>query len=174
MDLTKEVLNKALNLLNESIGKSLNKTITITIGGGGALILGHAYDGATKDLDGVSRDMESIKEISEQIAKIINIEHDWLNPYFSAFTYYLPADSNSRIIQVYKNDYLIVYSLGVEDLLIMKYMAGRPKDLKHIRHLLLLKPDLNIIEERLIELCKIKKDEAENALELFYEHTDKD
>lgn len=68
---------------------------------------------------------------------------------------------------------LKVTALGPEDLLIMKFMAGRKKDMSHIRFLIKKKADLKIVDKRLDELLQGPfKEEAQKALELFDEVTE--
>lgn len=174
VDIDKNLAIKAFKLLDKMIGDRIQAQVIITVGGGGAMILLHEYQEATSDIDGiVNKAANEVKEFSEEIAKKLHISHDWLNPHFNAFTYYLPSDAGSRIENVFQGEFLTVKSLGVEDILIMKFMAGREKDRPHIKYLLNKSPNLKIIEDRLYELEKINKATAEKALEMFYEYTKK-
>lgn len=174
MNLDKALALKAFQFLDTKIGQHISAPVIITIGGGGAMIMHHDYDGATYDIDGIAnKAADKIKLLAEEIATELNIAHDWLNPHFDTYTYFLPDDAKDRIEKTFQGHFLTVNSLGVEDLLIMKFMAGRNKDLPHITHLLKKSPNLQIVENRLYELVKIKKSEADKALELFYELTDK-
>ncbi len=137
MDLDKALALKAFELLDLKIGQQINSPVIMTIGGGGAMVLQHDYNGTTYDIDGIAnKAADKVKLLAEEIAKELNIAHDWLNPHFDVYTYYLPNDAKDRIEKTFQGKFLTVNSLGVEDLLIMKFMAGRNKDLPHIRHLL--------------------------------------
>lgn len=175
MDLDKELALKALNLLDEAIGKKKLPLVKLITGGGASMLLAHGFPGKTNDVDAVptTGNFEDIKTLSEEVAKVLNISHDWLNPHFQAYTIYLPADSKNRMERIYSGQNLIVDALGAEDVLIMKLMAGRSKDRAHIKHLLKKKLNIKIVENRLQEL----KDKnlcaklAEQALDLLDEET---
>lgn len=172
MDLTKQMLLKALKNLDHKLVEHQVELMAV-IGGGGAMILAHGYPGSTKDVDAVvDKDFDVIKPFIEEISKEMKLEYDWFNPYFDRFTSYLPLDAKSRYEKVFTGQNLIVNSLGSEDILIMKLMAGREKDIKHIKHLLALKPNLNLIEDQLHKLQSIFPKIANEALERFYEFTD--
>lgn len=154
MQMDKELAQKALSLLDQKIFDAGMDYVRITVGGGGAMMLAHNFPGKTNDVDGVTTkgSFEEIKALAEQVGDELKIDHDWLNPHFSAFTFYLPADAKSRYTVIFNGKKLVVEALGAEDVLIMKLMAGRAKDLAHIRHLLKCKLDLKIVENRLQEL----------------------
>lgn len=174
MEMDKALALKALKLLDSKIAQAGIKKVTLTIGGGGSMILQHHYNGGTVDIDAVPLeiDMESLKPFVESVARELGISPDWINPYYQAFTIYLPEDSRNRMSVTFKGERLIVQSLGVEDILIMKLMAGRAKDKPHIMHLLKLSPDLKIVENRLEELTKMYPELAQRALDLFDDLTE--
>lgn len=176
MSLDKNLALKALHLLDVAIGKKEYPLVKLVTGGGASMLLAHGFPGKTNDVDAIptSGNFEDIKVLAEEIARKLNISHDWLNPHFQAYTIYLPTDMNDRLERVYSGKNLIVDALGAEDVLIMKLMAGRSKDRAHIKHLLKKKPNLKIIENRLQEL----KDKnlyaklAGQALDLLDEETE--
>jgi hypothetical protein len=138
------------------------------MGGGGSMMLAHGFDGKSQDLDAVptNSDFQELAPYMSRVAKELSLAPDWINPYFQAFTIYLPQDSAQRMTSVYDGPSLSVLSLGAEDVLIMKLMALRSKDLKHIRHLLSLRGvDLDKVEGRLEELVKLFPKEARAALD---------
>lgn len=132
------------------------------------MVLQYNYMGKTVDIDAVptnSEVAEDLKVLSEEVAKELKLNNDWLNSYFQSFTVYLPADAMSRVVNTYAGTSLTVNSLAIEDLLIMKLMAGRAKDLSHIRFLMKLSPNLKIVEKRLEELKFVYPKEAQKALD---------
>ncbi len=139
------------------------------------MLLAHNFPGKTNDVDAVPSngvEFNLIKDLAEEIAKELGIAHDWLNPYFGAFTVYLPPDAKNRMKVIYSGQNLCVDALGAEDVLIMKLMAGRAKDRAHIRHLINKnKADIKVVE-RALEALKDKnmfRDLAEKALDLLDE-----
>jgi hypothetical protein len=175
MDLDRELTLKAFQMLDMAIGKRALPMIKLVTGGGASMLLAYGFPGKTTDVDAVPTNgsFEDIKQIAEEVAKALNINHDWLNPHFQAFTIYLPKDSRQRLKRIYSGDHLIVDSLGVEDILIMKLMAGRAKDRPHIRHILKMKPNLAIVENRLQEMKdrNLYAKLATQALDLLDEET---
>lgn len=175
MDLDKKLALKALEHLDVAIVGSGLPLTRMMAGGGASMLLAHGFPGKTNDVDAVptrGAAFDEIKGLIERVAKELGIAHDWLNPHFQAFTIYLPSDAKDRTIMIYNGQKLIVESLGAEDVLIMKLMAGRSKDRAHIKHLL-RKKDLNlsIVESRLEALKELNlyKKEASRALELLDE-----
>ena len=81
----------------------------------------------------------------------------------------MPLEASIRMEEVFSGKCLTVKSLGAEDIIIMKLMAGRNKDRPHIVHLKKQKLNLSIIENRLEELLKIHPAEAQKALDWFDE-----
>lgn len=168
MDMNKKLALKALQSLDEKLAEAKMQKVTLIIGGGGSMILQHNYTGgSTYDIDAVPTNIEfeDLKPFMEKVAEELKIAPDWLNPYYSAFTIYLPADSKSRILKTYQGEVLTVKSLGAEDILIMKLMAGRSKDMPHIKHLMRMKLKISIVESRLEELKKLYPKEAGRALD---------
>ena len=174
MDMNKELALQALKLLDSKLSKASVPAMTLVIGGGGSMILNFNYQGATVDIDAIplNTPFDDLKPFMEEVARELKIAPDWLNPYYQSFTHYLPTDSKSRMKSVFKGEVLDVQSLGAEDILIMKLMAGRAKDYSHIQHLLKMKINLKIVDRRLTELLKIHPRFAQRALDSLDELTE--
>lgn len=172
MKLDKSLAEKALDVLDKKITEARLGMVHLAIGGGGSMMLNHDYVGMTMDIDAVPTNIEfdQLKPFISEIATELKISADWLNPYYGSFTHYLPQDSHSRMQKVFSGQSLQVNSLGAEDIIIMKLMAGRNKDRPHIMHLKKKKLNLKIVEKRLEELLKIHPSEAQKALDLFDEY----
>lgn len=170
MEINKALALKALSLLDSKAHKNGLKDVNLVIGEGGAMLLQYNYTyGTTYDIDAVptNYNFEDLKPFMEEVAKELNIASDWLNPHYQSFTVYLPADAKSRMHMTFEGKVLSVKALGVEEILIMKLMAGRSKDIPHIKHLMKLSPNLSIVENRLEELIELFPKEAKRALELL-------
>ncbi len=174
MEMDKALATKALQLLDEKMMAATEKKVTLIIGGGGSMILQHNFKGGTVDIDAVpvNSDFEDLKPYMEAVAKELKIAPDWLNPYYQAFTIYLPKDAKSRLKITFSGKVITVKSLGAEDVLIMKLMAGRAKDIGHIQHLLKLNLDLSVVEKQLEELIKLFPKLATKALERLDDFTE--
>lgn len=174
MEMDKSLALEALKRLDAKLVRADFPRIVLAAGGGGSMILEHGYSGATADIDAVpiNSEFEPLKPFMQEVAQELKIDADWLNPYYSAYTVYLPADAKDRMVDTFVGKRLIVKTLGAEDVLIMKLMAGRAKDLPHTRHLLKKDLDLKIVEKRLEQLKKLFPELAEEALDLFDSLTD--
>lgn len=108
----------------------------------------------------------------KSVAKELNIEPDWLNPYFSTFSMTLPVDYQSRLIQVFQGQSLTVAALGKEEMLIMKCFAHRAKDIPHARALLKGKLNIQLVEDRLNELLEKKIPGTQQAIDFLQDRLD--
>lgn len=148
----------------------LERRVTLIIGGGGAMILAHGFPLATTDIDAVPKGMsiEELRPLIEKIAIEMQWPGDWLNPWYATFTFVLPEDFQTRLLEVFRGKQLVAQALGKEDLLLMKCFAHRQKDIPHARALLraganteLVFDQIDLLESRKIPRC----DEAREFLE---------
>ncbi len=149
----------------------LDRPARLVIGGGAAMVLAYDHPLATQDVDAFavsgSPRMSELDAAAKQVAADLDIEPDWLNPYFETFTGVLPSDYETRLRRVYEGEHLIVDALGPEDLLVMKCFAARDKDLPHARRLLRLATDLGRVDRHLSELVERRYPGAELAADYF-------
>lgn len=151
--LVKKNTLKAFALLDQRLAQPLK----LLVAGGAAMILEYGHPEGTRDVDALSfqgfEKIEDIKDAIYAVAQELNIDADWINPYFGNFTFVLPKDYVSRLRQNFSGKHLQVLVLGPEDLLMMKLHAGRPKDDAHIRRLLKTqKINLKVVESQLQHL----------------------
>lgn len=163
--LSKKIILAALKSLDEI----LPKKVRLIMGGGGAMILAHQFPIATTDVDAVPKGM-SIDELDPLVKKIsvsLGLPPDWLNPYFGTFAVNLPADFDSRLIQVFSGKKLVVEALGKEDMLIMKCFAHRTKDIGHVKALLKLGADTSMVEKHIESLKRKQIPGCDEALDFL-------
>lgn len=163
--LTSQRMMEALQALD----RALDRPVILTMGGGGAMILAHSYPLATTDIDAIPKGIE-IHELSplvEKVAISLNLPGDWLNPYFSAFTFVLPPSYKDRLQKVFHGENLQALALGKEDMLIMKCFAHRQKDIGHGRALIKGGADVEWVESYLAELLDQGVRGADDALEFL-------
>lgn len=155
MDLDKDIVFRAFNKLDEYLRSSKLDSVHLIVGGGASLILAYDFKDVTADTDFFSStSIDVFKDEIDRVARDLQISSDWLNSNFSFFSHYLPQDYGSRLIRVFSGQSLKVDCLGSTDVLIMKFMALRQKDMNHISFLLAQSDtDLDIIEKRLDELA---------------------
>ena len=160
--------------------KALDALLTVNtgliIGGGGAMLLAHQFPLATADIDAVPRGLSSdeLAPFIEQVAKELELPLDWLNPWYSNFTYVLPPDFADRLVDVFSGRHLVAQALGKEDLLVMKCFAHRPKDVAHARALVRAGADLDMVFGRIEDLRKRKIPEAKPAQDFLEDILDKE
>lgn len=85
-NIEKEEFLDALKLLDVY----LDRPLKLLVAGGGALLLAHHLSIATSDIDAVPFQSDwslgELDKIIKKIAKEKNLNPDWLNPYFVAFS----------------------------------------------------------------------------------------
>lgn len=153
----------------KKLDEYLQQSVTLIVGGGGAMIFAHNFPLATTDVDAIPRGIEQaeLDVLTKKIAIDLNLPSDWLNGYFSTFAYVVLPDYEVNLIEVFSGSHLIVKCLSKEDMLIMKCFAHRPKDVSHAKALLKQGVDLDKVEKH-IELLKSKKiSEAQKALDFL-------
>lgn len=167
--MNQQVMRKAL----EHLDKKLKTPVEILIGGGAAMLLAHGFPLATLDIDGlVLRGRLTDAELDplvKAVAKELSIPADWLNSYFNTFLYTLPADYQDRLQTIYTGKHLTVLALGVEDLLILKCFAGRPKDRPHARALYKKSRHPEIVDGHLQKLLEQNVPGSREAADFFDE-----
>src|SRR3989338_4241836 len=151
----------------------LPEKMELLIGGGAAFVLAHQIPLATMDIDGLPYKtgiaLANLDSLIKKIAKKLNLPNDWLNPYFSTFTYSLPKDYSGRLVPVYKGKKLLASALGKEDLLIMKCFAGREKDILHARALLKKGLKTQLVSNHLSKCLEEGIPKAQEANDFFYD-----
>jgi predicted nucleotidyltransferase len=143
--------------------------VRLVVGGGTAMILAHGHPVATTDVDAfaVGTTLDALEKYTSEIAKELDLASDWLNPWFTTFTYVLPSDYASRLQRVFEGEKLTVDALGAEDLLVMKCFAGRDKDRPHAIRLLKKANDLDLVDRHLSALAEQRIPGADKAADFF-------
>lgn len=169
-DLTSKHMLQALKALDQKLSGS----VTLIIGGGGAMVLAHQFPLSTSDIDAISKGIElsELDALVKEVAVELSIAKDWLNPYYGSFIHTLPPEYGSRLITVYEGKFLQAKCLGKEDLLIMKCFAGRPKDISHARVLIRSGASTEVVEKHIRSLQKNRIPGAKKALVFLHEQED--
>jgi hypothetical protein len=147
-------MRQALNALDSL----LTQEVSLIIGGGGAMLLAYDFPLVTTDIDAVPRGLSSdeLAPLIEKVAASLGLPTDWLNPWYSSFTYVLPSDFRDRLVSVFQGKHLSAQALGKEDLLLMKCFAHRQKDIPHARALVRAGAIVDTVFNRIEELKKRK------------------
>jgi len=163
--LTAEQMRAAFGALDEI----LERPVRLVIGGSGAMILTHGARERTAVVDAISIGASAIElePLVRRIAKELGISADWLNSYYGTFAHVLPEGYSTRLRRVFDGAHLTADALGFEDLLIMKCLARRGKDVAHARALLRLKPDLDLVSSHIEALQQRGVPGATEALDFL-------
>jgi len=147
----------------------LGEPVRLVLGGGTAMILAHQHPVSTTDADvfPTRGTLQDLAPHAHEVAKELDLEPDWLNPWFTTFTHVLPSDYGTRLVRVFDGEKLRVDALGAEDLLVMKVFAGRDKDRPHAIRLLKQAGDLELVDRHLSALIERRIPGAEKAADLF-------
>lgn len=90
-------MKEALVALDEAVSKPLS----LLVGGGAAFVLAYHIPLSTMDIDAIpyktELDLAEFDACVKKVAKKLSLPPDWLNPYFSTFTYSLPKDYGVRL-----------------------------------------------------------------------------
>lgn len=160
----------------KALDKSLTQSTQLLIGGGAAMALAYNLPLVTADIDGiVFRSGISTDDLAPLVRKVsaeLGIPKDWLNDHFNTFLFALPKNYMERLVTVLKGKNLTAYALGREDMVILKCMAGRDKDLPHARVLIKQGIDRGIVEDHLQSLIDRGIPKAEQAMDFFDELCD--
>jgi predicted nucleotidyltransferase len=152
-----------------ALDRALDRSITLIVGGGTAMLLAYRLPVRTTDVDAYPSEggLEEIQPAIRAVARELKLAPDWINPHFETFAFVLPPDYGTRLRSIYEGARLKVMALGVEDLLVMKCFAGRDKDVGHARALLKRHPDLGVVEGRIQALAEKGVSGAQDALDFF-------
>lgn len=156
----------------EHLDRRLEAPARLVIGGGAAMVLAYDHPLDTQDVDAFTAKgglrLADLDAAAKAVAAELDIEPDWLNPYFETYTHVLPADYAARLRRVFAGAHLSVDALGPEDLMVMKCFAGRDKDLPHARALIRRAGfDVGLVDRHLSELAARRHPKAERAADYF-------
>lgn len=134
-----------------ALAEELNRrgiTATIAICGGAAMLLNHPNRPATRDIDAIEIDA-AVSAAVHKIAKERRWPTTWLKDQAAM---YVPRSPRLRSRAAYDRLGLRILTMHPEQLLAMKVMASRPRDVEDIRRLV---NELDITEvDEVIELTR--------------------
>lgn len=143
-----------------SLGQNIRKPLRLTLVGGSALAILELVQRQTKDADVIeaSAKLSSIRKEIETVAKELDIGTDWLNEDASAWRKFLPPDYPNRLVVVGQFGNLTVNSLGRQDLILMKIIAGRNRDLLDLKELAVRAEELYFVRQQVERLKRIDQE----------------
>lgn len=139
------------------LGQDIRKPIRITLVGGSALALLDLVERQTKDADVIeaSSKLAAISDEIKAVARKLDIGTEWLNEDAGAWRRFLPPDYISRLQAVGQFGKLAVNSLGRQDLILMKVIAGRTRDLLDLKGIAPSPEEIRLVRQQVERLKRI-------------------
>lgn len=133
------------------------------------MIFAHGFPLATTDVDAIPKgiELDELDSLAKEVAVELSLPSDWLNSYFSTFSYVVLPDYESHLIEVFSGKKLKVKCLSKEDMLIMKCFAHRKKDIAHAKALIKAKADTTFVEKHILFLQKKGLKNADQAIDFL-------
>ncbi len=141
--LTRDTLWAAL----AALGRQTNQPVSLVLGGSAALILGEALRRPTDDGDVVASepDLGKLQSAIREVADDQHLPPGWLNSSIQSYTYVLPADYRSRLVELPPFGRLRVWLLGRPDVILMKVYGLRPRDVDDLRAIAPTRDELEFV-----------------------------
>lgn len=144
----------------------LDHDVEILIVGGAAGVLAGLLPATwtTSDVDAMHchlpTDRDAVLDAAAEVGKDLSLPADWLNDWGGLFFWTLPEDWKSRRIFVGQFGRLHVYAAGRQDLIAMKFIAHRERDLEHLEFLHVTAADVQDVRSYLDRLASAHPEQA--------------
>jgi hypothetical protein len=114
-----------------ALGARCRGATTLLLGGSAALILTNVLPRGTNDGDVLASepDLGRLQAAIRAVAHDRGLPDGWLNGSAQSYAEILPADYQTRVVTLPPFGRLSVSLVGRRDVIVMKFFAGRPKDL---------------------------------------------
>jgi len=157
-----------------ALGARVRNRTEILIGGAGALILTGELPRATSDCDVLfsKPDMGQLQEDIRAVAEQKNITSGWLNGSVQSYLDVLPPDFRTRLRTLPSQGKLQISVLHRRDVLVMKFFAGRLRDLKDIEALRPTVEELQFVRNEIPRLSRIDTERAKRIEQLLDQRRD--
>lgn len=117
----------------------------LVVGGAAGILLGELpASWTTQDVDLVhcrlAKDRDAVLDAAAAITQQLSLPPGWMNDFGGLYAWTLPQDWISRRVSIGTYGRLRVYAVGRRDLIAMKFVAHRTRDVEHLA-LLHVTPD---------------------------------
>jgi hypothetical protein len=144
----------------EQVGKMLGfgRDIEILIVGGAAGLLTGQLPASwtTGDVDVMHcylpADRELVLGAAEEVAREAGLPASWMSDFGGLYAWTLPRGWESRRVLVQQVQRLKIYAVGREDLITMKFLAHRSRDLEHLTLIRPAREEIAFARQRFSEL----------------------
>ena len=144
----------------------LSRDVEILIVGGAAGMLTGELPATwtTADVDVIRchlpQDRDAVLDAAAQAGRILRMPPSWLSEDVALYAWALPKDWERRRIRVGQFGRLRVYAIGRQDLIAMKFLAHRARDLEHLVQMEVTPSELRTMQIFLDELSSAHPEEA--------------
>ncbi|MBA3273860.1 MAG: hypothetical protein H0T11_08330 [Chthoniobacterales bacterium] len=151
--LNNSTIRDAFTKLGERL--RLERDVEILIVGGAAGVLTYELPPAwtTADVDAfhfeLAKDREAVLSAGEEVGRELKLPSDWLNDWGGKYTWTLPDDWQSRRIKIGEFGRLRVYAVSRIDLISMKFIGHRERDLEHLQELKVTSSEKEVVQKYL-------------------------
>jgi len=126
----------------------------LIVGGAAGILLGELPpETTTTDADAISfrmpKDRDDVLEAAELVGAELALPSDWLNHMSGLFAWTLPRGWEERRVLIGKYNHLTVYAAGRVDLIRMKFIAHRERDLEHLELMKVTHDELILVRDYL-------------------------
>jgi hypothetical protein len=148
--------------------------VQIFIVGGAAGVLLGALPAAwtTADVDMVHvhlpQDRDDVLAAAEETARELSLPPGWLSEDVGLFAWTLPRGWRDRVVEVAACGQLRVFAVSRLDLVAMKFLAHRERDLEHLEQLRVTAADLAFARQHLDTLARSGEEPARVAMARRY------
>ena len=134
------------------------------VGGAAGVLLGLLPPAwTTADVDMIDchlpTDREDVLAAAEDVARDLSLPGAWLSEDVGLFAWTLPRDWQSRVVETGNYGRLRVFAVSRRDLIAMKFLAHRERDLEHLEQMKVTAADLEFVRRHLDSLAGLA-DEA--------------
>lgn len=156
MVLNDNVIRIALAKLGQRL--HLNRDVEVVLVGGAAGVLSGLLPPAwtTADVDVIRcrlpEDRDEVLRAAAEVGRELSLPPSWLSEDVGLFAWTLPDDWESRRVAIGRFGRLHVYAAGRLDLLAMKFVAHRERDMEHLAQMKVTQEDLAFVRRYLDEL----------------------
>lgn len=153
MVLDDHTIRTALVKLGERL--RLDRDVKILLVGGAAGVLTGQLPAAwtTADVDvlhcRLPQDRDAVLEAAEVVGRELSLPPSWISEDVGLFAWTLPEDWRARRVHVLTHGHLQVYAASRLDLIAMKFVAHRERDLEHLTHMRVRAEELAFVRDYL-------------------------
>lgn len=153
ISLTDALIRSALSRIGTALGAGRPIEILI-VGGAAAVLTGQLPIGwTTSDVDAIDyhlpEDRDLVLTAAGEVGRELALPSGWLNEWGGLYAWTLPNGWQQRRINIGDFGRLRIFAASRLDLIAMKFIAHRERDLEHLHHMKVRRGELDFVREYL-------------------------